>query len=167
MLYFDRRKWKKFCAKLIFYWISTHAVYFQFTSQNFFSLNIPLMNFYRPQQYLWKGNVFTGVCLSIGRRVWLGACIAGGHAWQDRRPLKQAVRILLECILVKFNLIWKRYEMKAVAEPRFPRGGADSLQGCKLFYFEKVLKETALKWKNFDWGGAPPPGIRHWKGRII
>ena len=24
----------------------------------------------------------------------------GGHAWQERRPLHRAVRILLECILV-------------------------------------------------------------------
>ena len=28
-----------------------------------------------------------------------GARVAGGHAWQERRPLQQAVRILLECIL--------------------------------------------------------------------
>ena len=38
--------------------------------------------------------------------VWQGACMAGGcawqegHAWQEGQPLQQAVRILLECILV-------------------------------------------------------------------
>ena len=31
---------------------------------------------------------------------WQEACVAGGHAWQERWPLQQAVRILLECILV-------------------------------------------------------------------
>ena len=34
-----------------------------------------------------------------------GMCMVGGmcgmgHAWQERRPLKRMVRILLECILV-------------------------------------------------------------------
>ena len=28
------------------------------------------------------------------------SCVAG-HVWQERRPLQQTVRILLECILVK------------------------------------------------------------------
>ena len=28
------------------------------------------INFYRPQQYMWKGYVFTGVCLSTGREVY-------------------------------------------------------------------------------------------------
>ena len=31
-----------------------------------------------------------------------GACV-GGHAWQERRSLQQAVCILLECILVTGN----------------------------------------------------------------
>ena len=41
-----------------------------------------------------------------GGHVWQrGVCVAGvgggeWHAWQERRPLKRAVRILLECILV-------------------------------------------------------------------
>ena len=29
-----------------------------------------------------------------------GMCGRGGHAWQERRPLQQTVRILLEYILV-------------------------------------------------------------------
>ena len=29
-----------------------------------------------------------------------GVCMAGGHEWQERRPLKRAVCILLECIRV-------------------------------------------------------------------
>ena len=42
-----------------------------------------------------------------GRGMRVRACVAracmagGGGAWQDRRPLEQTVRILLECILVK------------------------------------------------------------------
>ena len=40
---------------------------------------------------VWQGR---GVCVEEG------AYIAGGHEWQERRPLQWAVRILLECILV-------------------------------------------------------------------
>ena len=40
--------------------------------------------------YAWWG----GACVAEG------ACVAGGHAWQERRPLQWAIRILLECILV-------------------------------------------------------------------
>ena len=36
-----------------------------------------------------------------GQCVWQGACMGGGgHAWLGRQPLRQTVRILLECILV-------------------------------------------------------------------
>ena len=35
-----------------------------------------------------------------GRHTWHGACVGAGCAWQERRPLQRAVRILLECILV-------------------------------------------------------------------
>ena len=41
--------------------------------------------------HAWQGG---SVC---GRE----ACMAEGHAWQERRPLQQTVRILLECILVR------------------------------------------------------------------
>ena len=34
-----------------------------------------------------------------------GACVAGGHAWQERRPLQRTVRILLECLLVVKTLL--------------------------------------------------------------
>ena len=43
---------------------------------------------------------------------WWGACVAGGvHdggvcAWQERRPLQQMVRILLECILVVIGIMF-------------------------------------------------------------
>ena len=47
-----------------------------------------------------------------GARAWQeGACMAGGvrrrgggegHAWQERRPLQRAARILLEYILVSY-----------------------------------------------------------------
>ena len=70
-----------------------------------------------------KGYVFTGVCLStVGERMagdvcggvctwwgcaWQGegACVAGGmhgrgHTWQESQLQQQAVRILLECILI-------------------------------------------------------------------
>ena len=45
-----------------------------------------------------------GACMAGG--VWQAACMAGGrtwqgrHGWQERRPLKRVVRILLECILI-------------------------------------------------------------------
>ena len=66
---------------------------------------------------LRQGNVLTGVCLSI-----LGACVAAGacgrkrghasqgrHVWQGecvqkRWPLKRAVHILLESILVSYKV---------------------------------------------------------------
>ena len=45
--------------------------------------------------YVWPGGMHGGgMCMTggmCGRR--------GGRAWQERRPLQQAVRILLECIL--------------------------------------------------------------------
>ena len=49
-----------------------------------------------------------GTCVAGGgEHVWQGgmhgkswACVARGVAWQERRPLQQTVRILLECILV-------------------------------------------------------------------
>ena len=59
------------------------------------------------------GHVWQGVCMAGGHAWWGGACVArgscvarracmagGGRAWQQRLPLQQTVRILLECILV-------------------------------------------------------------------
>ena len=40
-----------------------------------------------------------GACVALGG-VWQGGCMAGGDAWQERRPLQRAVHILLECFLV-------------------------------------------------------------------
>ena len=40
-----------------------------------------------------RGHAWQGCALQ-------GACMAGGCAWQQRRPLQRTVRILLECILV-------------------------------------------------------------------
>ena len=49
---------------------------------------------------VWQGGMHGG------GPVWQGACVAGGgHAWQERRPLQRAVRILLECILV--GALWE------------------------------------------------------------
>ena len=53
-----------------------------------------------------------GVCVA-GGHTWQGACVAGGacmaggHAWQILRDTvnERAVRILLECILVKYMKI--------------------------------------------------------------
>ena len=54
--------------------------------------------------YAWQGGMHGGhawgACMA-GRHVWQGVCMAGG-AWQERQPLQQVVRILLECILVIF-----------------------------------------------------------------
>ena len=44
----------------------------------------------------WRGMCGWGCAFVAGR----GVCMAGGHAWQERQPLQQAVHILLECILV-------------------------------------------------------------------
>ena len=50
--------------------------------------------------HVWqRGACMVGVCMASG------ACMAGGmhgegRAWQERQPLQQMVRILLECILV-------------------------------------------------------------------
>ena len=43
------------------------------------------------------GKCGRGVCMA-GARMVRGACVVRGHVWQERRPLKRAVRILLECI---------------------------------------------------------------------
>ena len=73
--------------------------------------------YYRPQTKFREGNVFTPVCHSVcsawqgvcvvggmhGRRgvCARGACMAGGGAcMQETWPLKQAVCIRLECILI-------------------------------------------------------------------
>ena len=56
--------------------------------------------------HVWqRGYAWRGACVA-GRHAWQGECVAGGHArwggghaWQERRPLR-TVRILLECILV-------------------------------------------------------------------
>ena len=75
------------------------------------------MHHYQPQTKLLEGNVSTPVCDSVHRGwggmhdqggmhgrgyVWQGVMHGGGHTWQERWPLKRAVRILLECILVKY-----------------------------------------------------------------
>ena len=54
-------------------------------------------------------NMAKGACMAKGGGACMvkGACVAkggthgkGGHAWQERRPLQQALHILLGCILV-------------------------------------------------------------------
>ena len=60
--------------------------------------------------HAWK----RGACM-VGGHVWQGACVAegacmvGGHAWQERRPLQQAVRILLECIIIFINVFYNNW----------------------------------------------------------
>ena len=46
-----------------------------------------------------RGYAWQGVCM-VGGVHGRGTCVADGHEWQDRRPLQQAVRILVECFLV-------------------------------------------------------------------
>ena len=50
------------------------------------------------------GCVWQGACMAGGTCSARGgvACVVGGHAWQERRPLQRTVRILLECVLVFF-----------------------------------------------------------------
>ena len=55
--------------------------------------------------HAWWGCAWQGGCVVVG------ACMAGGHAWQILRDTvnERAVRILLECILVfhaVFSNIW-------------------------------------------------------------
>ena len=61
------------------------------------------------------GHAWQGACVLGGHAWWVGvhgrgACMAGGvcgvgvHVWQEIRPLKRTVRILLECILVLNNV---------------------------------------------------------------
>ena len=65
---------------------------------------------------LGQDNMFTGVCLSTGGVAWSGVawsgwcllqggCLLRGYAWwrTPERPLLRAVRILLECILVRWR----------------------------------------------------------------
>ena len=66
-----------------------------------------------------RGHVWQGGMCGRGTCMEGGACVAGGHAWrggmcgrgcawqrghawQERQPLQLAVRILLECILVRY-----------------------------------------------------------------
>ena len=54
---------------------------------------------------LGQGNIFRSMCPSfcpegVGGMCSRGVCVAGGVFMQERQPLKRAVRILLECILV-------------------------------------------------------------------
>ena len=49
---------------------------------------------------VWPG----GACVVGDMHGWWGVCMPGGDAWQERRQLQQVVRILLECILVLFNV---------------------------------------------------------------
>ena len=71
-------------------------------------------------EHAWQGACVAGACM-------VGVCMAGGvhgggmhgggvrgsggeggRAWQDRRPLQWAVRILLECILVLAKNLYNR-----------------------------------------------------------
>ena len=59
-------------------------------------------------------NSVRGMHGRVGNAWRVGVCMAGGHAWQDRRPLQGTVHILLECILV--------FQFISVADPGFSRG---------------------------------------------
>ena len=50
-----------------------------------------------------------------------GGCVAGGRALQEKRLLQRAVRILLECILVKLSFFSRRHAWR--------RGGGDLWRG--------------------------------------
>ena len=79
-------------------------------------LSLPVQDrfvFTTRKQSLGQGNMFTGVCMACA---WSGGVHGPGGAWSrggawsqglhggdPRRLLLRAVRILLECILVKFK----------------------------------------------------------------
>ena len=71
------------------------------------------------------GHVWQGRCVWQGAICGKGACMAGGTCGrgvcvQEKRPLKRAVRILLECILVYFS-----------AYTQFDNCLGTSLDGCQ------------------------------------
>ena len=86
--------------------------------------------FLPPANEVCEGYVFTGVCLStVGGMRGRGACEAGEHAWlgwacMAHTPLPctlprhavnvRAVRILLECILVRC-----KFDIKCYTTPEF------------------------------------------------
>ena len=48
--------------------------------------------------YVWQGDMCgSGACVAWGNAWWGGTCV------QERHPLKQAVCVLLECILIHFK----------------------------------------------------------------
>ena len=67
-----------------------------FSFSNFVEF-IKINDFYRPQRSCGKV-MFSQASVIL----FTGGCVAEGRAWQERRPLQRAVRILLECILVQF-----------------------------------------------------------------
>ena len=50
--------------------------------------------------HAWQWGVYGRGC------AWQGVCVVGGPVWQEKWPLQWAVRILLECILVKKIKMW-------------------------------------------------------------
>ena len=63
------------------------------------------------------------------------------------------------------NHVWSfqfyNFMQLPVADPGFPRGGANSQVGVLTYYLAKFLKKTAWKWKNLgrEYGASPlPPG---------
>ena len=63
----------------------------------------------------WQGNMCGGGVHDKGGHglwgcAWQGECMWQGHAWQDRRPLQQTVRTLLECILVYEHILFRRHK---------------------------------------------------------
>ena len=58
-----------------------------------------------------RGCAWQGVCMTGGVHG-RGTCMAGGDdAWHNRRPLQQAARILLECILVSFKISLNEFNL--------------------------------------------------------
>ena len=116
---------------------------------------------------------------------WKRACMAeGGYAWQERRPLQRAVRILLECTLVQ-TLIAETFDVLdllpaatklgqgnkftgvclstrghrgvSVSVPNFRGGVSDPNFRGGLKFFFLFFFQFIFPQKNFFWDAHPPP----------
>ena len=91
--------------------------------------------------HAWQGGMCGGGYVWQGGHVWQGvACVAGRHAWQERLPLQQTVRILLQCILVYYCvfhfLVNNRYKIF------LNRGGRSNI--LLIFFILNITKMPVL-----------------------
>ena len=64
--------------------------------------------------HVWQGDAWQrGISDGgVAGGAWQGGMHGGGHAWQERQPLQQTIRIPLECILVLKYILTKHEGLK-------------------------------------------------------